>query len=122
MLRLRGIIADLAVQNGSSCYVGMEAAGGDERGRLSIPSKRHTPEQIIGELRDAEVLISQGATIPQAAKQIGITEQTFYRWRPEYGGVKLDHAKRLSEPPRSLWTRLQSGRAVCHCASTRESG
>lgn len=50
-----------------------------------MPSKRHSPEQIIGKLREAEVLISQGATIPVAAKQIGVTEQTFYRWRTEYG-------------------------------------
>jgi len=62
-----------------------------------MPSKRHTPEQIISKLREAEVLISQGATIPQAAKQIGVTEQTFYRWRTEYGGMKIDQAKRLKE-------------------------
>lgn len=62
-----------------------------------MPSKRHTPEQIISRLREAEVLISQGSTIPVAAKQIGITEQTFYRWRLEYGGMKLDQAKRLKE-------------------------
>ena len=62
-----------------------------------MPSKRHSPEQIIGKLREAEVLISQGATIPVAARQIGVTEQTFYRWRTEYGGMKLDQAKRLKE-------------------------
>lgn len=68
-----------------------------ERRHLFMPSKRHSPEQIISKLRPAEVLISQGATIPSAAKQIGITEQTFYRWRTEYGGMKLDQAKRLNE-------------------------
>jgi len=62
-----------------------------------MPSKRHTPEQIISKLREAEVLLSQGSTIPQACKQIGITDQTFYRWRNEYGGMKLDQAKRLKE-------------------------
>ena len=62
-----------------------------------MPSKRHSPEQIISKLREAEVLISQGATIPQAAKQIGVTEQTFYRWRAKYGGMKIDQAKRLKE-------------------------
>ena len=62
-----------------------------------MATKRHTPEQIISKLREAEVLISQGATIPQAAKQIAITEQTFYRWRTEYGGMKLDQAKRLKD-------------------------
>ena len=62
-----------------------------------MPGKRYSPEQIISKLREAEVLISQGATIPLAAKQIGITEQTFYRWRTEYGGMKLDQAKRLKD-------------------------
>lgn len=62
-----------------------------------MPSKPHTPEQIISKLREADVLISQGSTIPVAAKQIGITEQTFYRWRLEYGLMKLDQAKRLKE-------------------------
>ncbi len=57
--------------------------------------KRHTPEQIIHKLRQAEVELSKGATIPQAAKKIGVTEQTFYRWRNEYGGLRLDQAKRL---------------------------
>ena len=68
-----------------------------ERGRWQMPTKRHTPEQIISKLREAEVLIVQGTTIPVAAKQIGITEQTFYRWRTEYGGMKLDQAKRLKD-------------------------
>jgi transposase-like protein len=57
--------------------------------------KRHTPEQIIHKLRQAEVELSKGATIPQAAKKIGVTEQTFYRWRAEYGGLRLDQAKRM---------------------------
>lgn len=62
-----------------------------------MPSKRHTAEQIISKLREAEVLLSQGATIPVAAKQIGVTEQTYYRWRAEYGGMRVDQAKRLKE-------------------------
>jgi putative transposase len=57
--------------------------------------KKHTPEQIIHKLRQAEVELSKGSTIPQAAKKIGVTEQTFYRWRAEYGGLRLDQAKRL---------------------------
>jgi putative transposase len=57
--------------------------------------KKHTPEQIIHKLRQAEVELSKGATIPQAAKRIGVTEQTFYRWRNEYGGLRLDQAKRM---------------------------
>ena len=57
--------------------------------------KRHTPEQIIHKLRQAEVKLSQGATVPQACKKIGVTEQTYYRWRNEYGGLRLDQAKRM---------------------------
>jgi transposase-like protein len=57
--------------------------------------KRYTPEQIIQKLRQAEVEISKGSTVPQAAKKIGVTEQTYYRWRNEYGGLRLDQAKRM---------------------------
>ena len=62
-----------------------------------MPKKRHTAEQIIGKLREAEVLLSQGRTIPEVCKQISISEQTYYRWRKEYGGLRLDQAKRLKE-------------------------
>jgi transposase-like protein len=57
--------------------------------------KRHTPEQIIHKLRQAEVELSQGSTVPQVCKKIGVTEQTYYRWRTEYGGLRLDQAKRM---------------------------
>jgi transposase-like protein len=61
-------------------------------------AKKHAaPEQIIARLREAEVLIAQGKTVAQASKQIGATEQTYYRWRREYGGLKVDQAKRLKE-------------------------
>ena len=59
--------------------------------------RRHTPEQIIRKLREAERLIGQGRTIPEAAKEIGISEQTYHRWRNQYGGMKADDAKRLKE-------------------------
>ena len=62
-----------------------------------MAQKRHTAEQIINKLRQVEVAQAQGARIPQAVKQIGVTEQTFYRWRKEYGGMRLDQAKRLKE-------------------------
>ena len=55
------------------------------------------PEQIINKLREAEVLISQGATIGEASRKIGITEQTYYRWRREYGSMGVEQAKRLNE-------------------------
>ena len=57
--------------------------------------KRYTPEQIIKKLREAEVLIAQGMKTAQAARQIGVTEQIYYRWRKEYGGIRIDQAKKL---------------------------
>ena len=51
--------------------------------------KRHSPEEITGKLREPEVLIARGQTTPQAAKAIGVTEQTYYRWRREYGGMEV---------------------------------
>ena len=59
--------------------------------------KIYTAEQIISKLREAEVLISQGQTVPAASKAIGVTDQTYYRWRKIYGGMKLDQAQRLRE-------------------------
>ena len=59
--------------------------------------RRHTPEQIIRKLREAERLIGEGKTIPEAAKELGISEQTYHRWRNRYGGMKADDAKRLKE-------------------------
>ena len=59
--------------------------------------KRYTPEQIIHHLREAEVLISQGMTAADAARQIGVVEQTYYRWRNEYGGLRTHQAKRLKQ-------------------------
>ena len=59
--------------------------------------RRHTPEQIIRKLREAERLIGQGKTIPEAAKELGISEQTYHRWRNQYGGMKANDAKRLKE-------------------------
>ena len=55
------------------------------------------PEQIINKLREAEVLISQGSTIGEASRKIGVTEQTYYRWRREYGGMGVEQARRLRE-------------------------
>jgi transposase-like protein len=57
--------------------------------------KSYTPEQIINKLREAEILLNQGATIGEASRKIGVTEQTYYRWRKEYGGLRIEQAKRL---------------------------
>lgn len=59
--------------------------------------KRHTPEQIIAKLREAEVLLGQGSTVPAACKKLEVSEQTYYRWRQEYGGMKVDQAKKLKD-------------------------
>jgi putative transposase len=66
-------------------------------GEFRMASKRFQAEQIIGKLREAEVEISKGQTIGQIVKKLGITEQTYYRWRKEYGGSRTDQAKRLKE-------------------------
>jgi putative transposase len=62
-----------------------------------LARRQFKPEQIINKLREAEVLISQGSTIGQASRKIGITEQTYYRWRREFGGMGVEQAKRLRE-------------------------
>ena len=59
--------------------------------------KGYTAEQIINKLREVEIILSQGSTIGIASKKIGITEQTYYRWRKEYGGMRIEQAKRLKE-------------------------
>ncbi len=59
--------------------------------------KRYSTEQIIQKLREAEVALAKGHSVGEVAKQLGITEQTYYRWRKEYGGLKTDQAKRLKE-------------------------
>jgi transposase-like protein len=62
-----------------------------------LARKTFKPEQIINKLREAEVLISQGSTAGVASRQIGVTEQTYYRWRREYGGMGVEQARRLRE-------------------------
>ncbi len=59
--------------------------------------KAYTAEQIINKLREAEVHISQGVPIAEASRKIGVTQQTYYRWRKEYGGLRIEQAKRLKE-------------------------
>ena len=62
-----------------------------------MQGKRPSAEQIVNKLRQAEVLLAQGQTVTQLCKTLGITDQTYYRWRKEYGGVKTDQAKRLKD-------------------------
>ncbi len=60
-----------------------------------MAKKSHSPELIINKLREAEILLNQGASVGEASRKIGITEQTYYRWRKEYGGMRTEQAKRL---------------------------
>jgi len=62
--------------------------------------KRYPPEKIIGMLREAEVSLAQGITVGQVCRQLSISEQTYYRWRKQYGGLKISQAKRLKDMKR----------------------
>ena len=62
-----------------------------------MAKRSYRPEQIIKKLREAEVLLCQGSTVGKAARKIGVTEQTYYRWRREYGGMRIEQVKRLKE-------------------------
>lgn len=59
--------------------------------------KKHSPDQIIGKLREADALLNAGETIAQVCQKLSISEQTFHRWRNQFGGMKADAAKRLKE-------------------------
>ncbi len=61
-----------------------------------MPKKTYTPEQIISKLRKAEILLNQGVTIAEASRKIGVTEQTYYRWRKEYGGMRIEQVRLLA--------------------------
>ena len=60
-------------------------------------NSRHSTEQIVNKLRQADVELAKGQSIAAVCKQIGVTDQTYYRWRKEYGGLKVDQAKRFKE-------------------------
>jgi putative transposase len=62
-----------------------------------MPRKRYKPEEIVAKLRQVDVLVSQGASMADAIRQIGVSEVTFYRWRQEFGGLKTEQIKRLKE-------------------------
>jgi transposase-like protein len=79
--------------------------------------RSYRPEEIINKLREAEVLLSRGSTVGEASKRIGVTEQTYYRWRREYGGMLVEQARRLKELEKEngrlkklvAWTRRLAG-------------
>ena len=60
-----------------------------------MPTKRRTSEQIVHMLREAEVELAKGSSVKEVSKKLGITDQTYYRWRKDYGGLRVDQAKRL---------------------------
>jgi transposase-like protein len=62
-----------------------------------IPRKKHKPEEIVAKLRRVDVLVSQGQSVAEAVRSIGVTQVTYYRWRMEYGGLKTNQVKRLKE-------------------------
>ena len=62
-----------------------------------MAKKRHSTEQIISKLREAEVELARGLKVPQVCRKLGVTDQTYYRWRKEYGGLRMDQARRLKE-------------------------
>jgi putative transposase len=76
------------------------------QGEVRMKRKRYSVERIIRMLRETEVRLSQGETVKDVSRGLGITEQTYYRWRKEYGGLKISQAKRLKELEREN-TRLK---------------
>lgn len=62
-----------------------------------MSKKKHTAEEIVTKLREADVLLAKGQSIAEACRQIGVSDQTYYKWRKEYGGLGVDQAKRLKE-------------------------
>ena len=62
-----------------------------------MSKKRHKPEEIVSKLRQVDVLVSQGQSVADAIRSIGVTEVTYYRWRQEYGGLKSDQVRRMKE-------------------------
>ncbi len=60
-------------------------------------TKRHKPEDVVGKLRQVDVLVSQGQSVAEAIRAIGVTEVTYYRWRKEYGGLKSDQVRRMKD-------------------------
>ena len=85
---------DLPPENWSKSNVSL---GPRRKGEGEMPRKKHSPEQIITKLRETEVAMSTGSKVSEVCRQIGVTEQTFYRWRNEYGGLRIDQVKRLKQ-------------------------
>ncbi len=76
--------------------------------------RRHTPEQVIRKLREADRMLGEGKTVPDVARELEISENTYHRWRNQYGGMKADDAKRLKELEREnqRLKRIVAGQAL----------
>ena len=70
-----------------------------------MPAKKRKPEEIIGKLREVEIVLGQGGTTAEACRRIAVSEQTYYRWRKEYGGLKRDQARRMKDLKENLRLR-----------------
>jgi transposase len=68
-----------------------------------MPQKKHKPEEIVAKLRQVDVLVSQGQSVAEAVRSIGVTQFTYYRWRKEFGGLKTNQVKRLKELEKENW-------------------
>jgi putative transposase len=62
-----------------------------------MPFKKHKPEELIGKLREAEIVLAQGASVGEMCRRLSVSEQTYYRWRKGYGGLKTDQARRMKD-------------------------
>ena len=76
-----------------------------------MPSEKHKPEEIIGKLREVEIVLAQGASTAEACRRIAVSEQTYSRWRKEYGGLKSDQARRMTRRAAkpTTWRKRISG-------------
>ena len=77
-----------------------------------MAGKRYTAEQIIGHLRQAEIHISEGKTVAEVVRELGVSEQTYYRWRKEYGGMEVEQLRRLKELEKARLKRLVADQAL----------
>ena len=86
-----------------------------------MPRKRHKPEEILAKLRQVDVLVSQGQAVADAVRSIGVTEVTYYRWRQEFGGLKIDQIRRLKDLEaenarlRRAVSDLTLDKMICEC-------
>jgi putative transposase len=81
---------------------------------ITVKNRRHTPEQVVRKLREADRMLGEGSSVEDLCRQLEVSEQTYYRWRNQYGGLKADDAKRLKELERenSTLKRIVADQAV----------